>query len=396
MSRTLQSPLFVLLCLPVLGLAAHARGAAFAQGGAAAEPRPPAGRPPQVQQLSPRLEKILVEWSNATRKIEKLEGHHYKYEYDSVFGVEKRAEGQFYYEAPDKGRIDIKPRPIGKDETSRRVDKAGTPFKLQPEKATRWVCTGNNILQIDDESKKVQYLPIPPENRGQRIMDGPLPFLFGMPPEMAKRRYRLELVEILNPEMRKDHVQLKAIPLWQQDAANYKEARVILNTKTWLPHAVQLIDPTGNLETVYTFYSLEINKKSLLFPKNPFDLKFRDYKIEMVGGQSSDAPEQSPGQRPAPGGRAPSPPRPATAGNLRPVPDVRGLPFRAAQEKLKQAGFASECHKGRVAPDEKYVYRVERQSPGPNGQLAAGGTVELTLYVKPEDLKSASRADARP
>lgn len=398
MSR-MFSPAIAISIASLLSAPLGSPGVALGQGGAGNNQPQPGSRPAgaESEPLPPRLEQILVEWSNATKKIEKLEGQHVKHVYDSVFAVEKLSRGKFYYEAPDKGRIDIEPEAVKAGAVSQRVDpKTRKPFKLMPDTAERWVCTGKNILKIDDEGRKVQYFPIPPENQGQRIMDGPLPFLFGMPPELAKRRYDLTLIsEGRNETLKMDVVRLRAVPKWKQDAANYKEANVILSKATWLPVAVQLVDPTGNAETVYRFHNVTVNKKRSFFEGNPFDIKLGGYTREMIGGKNSDAPNQATPRRAAPPDRSQTPQRTASTGEAKPVPDVRGLPYKEAQAKLAQAGFTSECRKGRAVTDERYVYRVENQSPEPQTQLAHGAKVSLTLYVKPADLQSADRTSAR-
>ena len=91
----------------------------------------------RVEKLSPELLQLLKDWEKATGKFDKLQGEHYRWVYDFPFEVEKRAQGKFWFEAPDKGRIDILPRTAkGKP---RMLDKngkplpGGKPFAVQPD-----------------------------------------------------------------------------------------------------------------------------------------------------------------------------------------------------------------------------------------------------------------------
>ena len=61
----------------------------------------------RVQKLDPKLKSALLKWELATSRIKTLKGEIYRYHREFVFNTEKRARGMFYYESPDKGRLDI-------------------------------------------------------------------------------------------------------------------------------------------------------------------------------------------------------------------------------------------------------------------------------------------------
>lgn len=299
----------------------------------------------RINNLSPELEQILKNWEQATSRIESLRGSHGRFVYDYVFEVEKRARGVFYYEAPDKGRIDIeqiddiKPGAVGAKKGA-----AGTPFKLVADRPERWICDGRTILQINDAEKTVEKFPIPAHAQGQNIMDGPLPFLFGMPAAKAKLRYQLELVEESDASVR-----LRIKPRWQQDAANWKEAQIILEKRNYLPRAVQLIDPSGNLETVYTFANLKVNQKELPLPWSGkwYAPDLRGYKMV------------EPGQR---------------------APDLIGKDWQSVKQSLEEAGYKVTLLRGKPAPSEDLVFKVAAQDPEPGAPLERGQTITLTLH----------------
>ncbi len=306
----------------------------------------------EVKKLSPQLETILNNWEKATSHIDTLQGKHHRFVYDKVFEVEKRAEGDFFYQAPDNGRIDIQAGKIRPSDKSRRIGAGGKPFKLQSDRPERWICDGKQILQINEAEKTVETFPIPPQVQGRNIMEGPLPFLFGMPAAEAKRRYFLKVLKITETQ-----IWLGVKPRRKQDAANWKEAKVILQKRNYLPWAVQLIDPAGNLETVYRFSDLEVNARKLPLPwrGNPFQPRLIGYKRIKAGPAGPAVPT---------------------------VPAVVGDSHEKAKETLEAAGYKVKFWKGRPATRAESVWAVYEQKPKPATPLAKGQTVHLTLYTK--------------
>lgn len=345
----------------------------------------PEAAPLHIEKLPEQLEKILKEWELASGKIQKLQGKHQRFVYEDVFKVEKRSDGIFYYESPDKGRIDIAPAKIEKGDVSKRKDpETKQPYKLQPDRPERWVCNGKEVVQFNDAEKTYELFPIPPQHQGANIMEGPLPFLFGMPADKAKKRFALTL-------LRQDdnHIWLKAIPRWKSDASNYKEAYIILEKGRYLPTAVRLIDPSGNLETVYAFSELKVNKSDIftIFGKKPFEpsrIGYKQTSSEVVGpipgkGTIPGIPEL-PGDLKREALEPPKLQSNPTGGPM--VPSVVGFYWENAKIVLEKSGYIVKFKRGQPAAADKLVYVVYDQSPKARSPLAAGETVFITLYDK--------------
>ncbi|QDV53147.1 PASTA domain-containing protein [Gimesia fumaroli] len=333
------------------------------------KPRPnPADAVLKVQQLPPALEQILKNWETHSKKIEKLEGNHVRLWYDDVFQMEKRSEGKFYYEQPDKGRIDITGMEIKKGAVSDKKNAEGKPYQLKPGENERWICDGARIFSINEDEKSYEVYPIPLGRRGENIMEGPLPFLFGMPAETAKKRYFLQLVAN-SPEQ----IVIAVKPRRRADAANYREAKVILNPKTYLPNAVLLVHPGGNQSTVYVFKNVVANKSRGIITKiwgnDPFKPDLDDYQLQ--GKVAAVA-------------QGPNPPQVAFK-----VPSTIGRDYKAAQKILIQMGFKPEVHPGNPAqnPGER-KYHVYRQKPQPGTAAKKGDTIHLLLYTDPNAAKN--------
>ena len=310
-------------------------------------PRPQKTPVLQLQNLPPELEKILADWEIASAKIKKLQGEHYRYVYDYVFMVEKRSQGLFYYEAPDKGRIDLVGRKVRSGTVAVKLDpNTGKQVKLKVEadRPEKWICDGQQISMVNVIDKTVERFPIPPENKGASIIDGPLPFLFGMPAEKAKRRYFLKLLK--SPSQ--SQIWLEARPRWRQDAVNYRQAKVILDKKTFLPVAVQLIDPPGTKETVFTFLNLEPNKRRRIFGGNPFNPWLRGYRIVQKIN----------------------------------MPSLVGFHWKKAEELMTKAGCKIKWQRGNAAIRKELVFVVYDQQPSAGTPLTKDQQVMLTLYDK--------------
>lgn len=261
----------------------------------------PAGNAMRVE-LSPELKWVLETWEKQGKNMAKLEGKHKRFVYDFTFGVEKRSSGEFYYEAPDKGRLDVTPVKVATGELNKKGPR-GKQFYVKPDKAEAWISDGVHISAIDVTRKEYQRLEIPEQGRGKNIVDGPLPFLFGISVEKAKARYRMQLHTRENGgmhDLKKGIVHIKVYPLWRQDAANWEEAEVLLNASTFLPTAIKLVHPGKNSETVYTFYGVKKNAPRGVFAfwkQNPFQPNLKAFKeLKMSTGDAPKSASNAPGR----------------------------------------------------------------------------------------------------
>lgn len=270
--------------------------------------RPPRPKAQQlkIEPLPEELEQLLKDWERESAKIEKLVGKHQRIVYNKIFEVEKISNGQFYYEAPDKGRIDLVGMEPKKGSKSLRVnEKTGQAYRLEKDQQSRWICSGKEIMNINDEEKTVEAFPLPPDLQGQNIIHGPLPFLFGMKAEEAKKRFALSFVDQKNPEKNNEKfVYIKAVPRQMMDKDNFQEATIKLDRERFLPMAVRLIDPSGNLETVYIFSAkdLHVNNRELIpsiFRDKPFQPRIpKNYKLIKPDVVSQEDMKSDPGNRP--------------------------------------------------------------------------------------------------
>ena len=346
--------------------------------------------------VDPELNQILIDWENKTKGIHKLSGKHRRFEYDHVWEVEKRADGKFYYESPDKGRIDIEVVELDKGEQSQKIGKAGKPYEVKSAIPEKWICDGKKIASANVREKTYIVLDIPPDQQGQNIMDGPLPFLFGLPAEVAKQRYHITIL----PQTNEQFVWLKILPKRAADARNWSEAEVILVRETYLPYAVKMLDPIGNKETVYRFEDLKPNGIVIpIFGRDPFSIAkvLHDYQELKSGNQNAEGVQQQPGQRIV-GPKQPVPERPPVNipkenVTVKPaksiaMPDVSNYPWKTLKEFFEKKGFKVEFRKANPAPSPEKVFSIAGQSPKAGEPLQVGQTVTFWLY---DEVKTASK-----
>lgn len=272
------------------------------------------------QKLSPELEQILKDWEKKTALIKKLSAHVKKIETDGTFGVQKLGEGEIKFEGPDKASYHLEPSAVPPEQD-----------KIEPAAEERWYCTGKEVYQISDMEKTYRVVPIPKEMQGKRIIDGPLPFLFGMKAEEAKRRYRFfPLKPVKNIP---NSVWLKVIPRLQKDRANYRVAKLILDKETYVPIAVMTEDPAGTTKTTYLLTNIKVNpQKWFPWQGNFIKPKLKGYKLVI------DSAGEAPGR--------------TKVGGLE---EERGgaRNTRGTDRGIRQSGFRSRSPSGRTIPSTR-------------------------------------------
>lgn len=263
---------------------------------ATAQPKArPVGEPFRIPEPPPEVMQILRDWETNTKKYQRLEGDFHKYTYDLTWSVEKRAFGEFYYESPDKGAYQLKPDPkIPKGMVNNKpINGENVKFSVVADQPDRWICTGTEVFQFDDPQKTYKMVLIPEVDQGTNIINGPLPFLLGMPANLAKKRWEFKLLKRTESQ-----IWLSARPLLQKDATTYQYATIILDSQTFLPSAVKMLDPAGTVETVHTFGNVKINKNAAnWFGQNPLKPDLKGYKMAQNPEDVPKTQSGSPGSK---------------------------------------------------------------------------------------------------
>jgi TIGR03009 family protein len=223
---------------------------------------PPFNVDPLEQQF---VLQTLQEWERTSANVQTFSSEFERWEYNNVFGAQKdepmvKSTGNLSFSKPDKGSFKIEKinRWTQPDPATAAPDAKGDWVHQPHEVGEHWVCDGKAVYEYNHRDKQLQVLTIPPEMRGQGIVDGPLPFLFGAKANELMNRYWIR-TEQSGPA----DIWLKAYPRRLSDAANYKSVDVMLDRKTMQPKAIRVELPSGQEQHLYMFKNPKINEKNL-------------------------------------------------------------------------------------------------------------------------------------
>ncbi|MCH2209730.1 MAG: PASTA domain-containing protein [Fuerstiella sp.] len=329
----------------------------------------------QPAQEDSALWRVLEEWSTKSAKIKRLEGDVMRRSYDLAFSTEKLGVGKFLFESPDKGFLKIEPMKITprllaerKARGAPRNKTTGGLFELLPDASEEWTCDGLRVISKEHDAKLATVLNLRPEERGRNIMNGPLPFLFGLPPADALARFRLKLVR-----QQGRYTFLMAEPKGTDDSRNWSKADIKIDMQTGLPTHVRLTNPAGTSQVTYAFSNMVANSRLSKFWEKLGNSKFNaripsGWTVKVVN-RDSNAEEN---------GTATS------AEHRRGMPNLVGMSDRQASAALKRIGIAKvriRKLKGPVAEKKADQHRVRRQVPRPGSSYDETTQVALEYWT---------------
>ncbi len=227
---------------------------------------PPSGAPFQLNAIEQAyLDQVLDKWEQESSKVttfqcpfEKKVYNLYSPDQQTPYAVDF---GKISYQKPDKGSFQVESRQVWKFDpvAPGELKPQGGKFVADPiALGQHWVCDGEAIYEYKHDEKKLFVRTIPPEMRGQGIVDGPLPFIFGAPAAKLKERYWMRI----DPRAPEGMVRLVAVPKTQRDAANYRSVEVMLDRQRLMPTAIQINVPDGSRETyVFDVPKMSVNSR---------------------------------------------------------------------------------------------------------------------------------------
>lgn len=205
-------------------------------------PLPPKAQAPfQLTQAEfDNLWTVLQAWQQESDKVQRMRCDLTLWEYDEVFNAKTQRNGEMQYAKPDKGLYRMK-------------DAEGKQY------VEHWLCDGKSIFEYNHNEQKLIERTLPPELQGNGISNGPMPFLFGANADQMLKRYFLRVVTPEN--VASTQLWIEAYPRFQQDAANFRRATVILLKGSMQISAIELLSPNGKSKTVHGFSNVVINDR---------------------------------------------------------------------------------------------------------------------------------------
>ena len=225
----------------------------------------------------PTVRKHLFAWESASREVRTYQATIRRMVQDLTFNVEKQSTGTFYFEAPNRWRVDTVPIRVGEGALSQnRNPKTNSPFELQADDAERWIVDGLVTRQIDVSKREVVEIEIPKSERSQQswllswLIWFEEPFGSHFLCESAGEKMRRFDVEVReHGSSGTEYLRLE--PRLERDRGNFGGIYVLLDDEPSLPRAIKFVDPAVSLETIYQFSDLHVNEPFVNDRGEPFD-----------------------------------------------------------------------------------------------------------------------------
>lgn len=196
-------------------------------------PRLPAAQPPAAAPapapVDPTLDKYLLRWEQEMQKVQSLGARLSRTDKDVTFQSAQQLNGVAYYMKDGTGPSTLNRALL---EMYRGNSK---------DIAEKFVCTGTFLYQYSPGEKEIRAYAMPKPRPGAVADDNFLSFMFGMKAEEAKRRYILNL-----QKEDADFIYVAVLPRFPADRADFKQARLVLSKKNYLPAQLWFKQPNNN------------------------------------------------------------------------------------------------------------------------------------------------------
>jgi outer membrane lipoprotein-sorting protein len=215
--------------------------------------------PTGLSNFTPEVAEILSKWESASQSMKTAKVRFKRFVYNLVFHVEKRSEGELFYEAPNRLCVVLHPTRVEENEKSRRTDKNGNAFQVESDRAESWIWTGDAVICANDEEKTYEVVPLPQEANLRYGWPLPsfqdlAPFLFNIRADQIRREWTITL-----NKRDGNRVVLAATPRTERLKQRFGRCLITLDQRDWRIVAVKCMDATGNLETVYSAEAWQVN-----------------------------------------------------------------------------------------------------------------------------------------
>jgi hypothetical protein len=213
------------------------------------------------------VEQVLERWQTAVSNVAVYEASFKRLVYDDVFRVRNDAIGEVWLEGPRAGRLAVRPDQVPGDPQQRKLKLGDTVYKVRADRAEIWEWNSDRLKHTDPETGMSEENPFSKEPGSEQARQswfwmfdpttlvGSFRIVLGLEP----RRLGEECDLALPPESRVEVIALTATPRSGSELARqFERIDVQLDKHTYLPRAVRIIDPAGNLETVYSYSDVRV------------------------------------------------------------------------------------------------------------------------------------------
>ncbi len=214
------------------------------------------------------LDAVLKRWEEASRKQKRITIEFNRFEFKPAFAPANKPKDPVRI---NQGKADFE----ASGKWMWKVDREWVDGKSVESPVTEhMVCDGQALYEFNENDKSVTKHVMSDEMKNENMVRAMLPFLFSTDMSKLKNRYFLSLL----PQSDPNAVCIQAEPRYQNEAANFSRARMILDLKKMEPTGMQIILPNGSDYFSYQFIKVDIN------PRNPTELFSDPFKAKIPDG----------------------------------------------------------------------------------------------------------------
>jgi TIGR03009 family protein len=214
-------------------------GAVATQAQQAQAKAAPAKSPEEVARLAQRMELLLRTWEERSMLVKELDAEFSRHDRSPAWQEESEYKGRALLKSPDLAYLDF--------EKFNTTDKKFAHHE-------RIIATGKEVFHYQTASRQVFIYPLSVEDRARALEEGPLPFLFNMKADKAKKRY---VMTLLSENDLGAWIQI--LPLEKFDQESFSKVYVLLNKQKFLPDRLILWAPNGKDTQDYKFKTIKMN-----------------------------------------------------------------------------------------------------------------------------------------
>lgn len=203
------------------------------------------------------------------RQVRSLHANVRRYTYETQSHIEHRAVGELSYASPTTVDCTLKPCPIDPHATSHRRTTDGMAFELLASPAEHWQYTASEIRfshpphqpawvlsQAGGHPQPIRFVSREEHQAtdGTNPMIPPWPMLFHANALELAERFHIRIAD-------QQHMATwDFTPREPGDWGRFRQMRVLFDNSNSLPKAVQFMNASGDVETVYTFQYAQIQR----------------------------------------------------------------------------------------------------------------------------------------
>jgi TIGR03009 family protein len=209
----------------------------------------------QGQPNPARMDQLLKDWEKQSAKLKTLDVKLYRIDATPAWNEEIHYEGRAVFKRPELAYLDFRKIKVARDAKGKVAPVVDPKNKQRVTAACETIiCTGGEVWQYIYDVKQIFVYPLDKQQQKRALDEGPLPFLFNMRADDAKRRYAMSL-EREDPKF----IWVSVQPKLAQDRESFKKAWVFLDPRFLLPLRIVLFAPDGKSTKDFVLSGIQPN-----------------------------------------------------------------------------------------------------------------------------------------